>query len=186
MNILVIDFEATCSNDSTISEAEMEIIEIGACFANEDGQIIDTFQSFIRPITNPTLTAFCQELTGIGQSDVDLAQTFSEEAPRFAQFVGQHSAQTAMWVSWGNYDKQQLERECARANIAAFVTMEHCDAKKEFAKRQQIGKRVGMRKALELVGLPPPRQHHRALEDAINIAQLLPWTIGDRRFRTNI
>lgn len=70
-NILVIDLEATCSNDGSISGSNMEIIEIGACWVNPQGKIIDTFQSFVRPVVNIILTPFCTQLTTIKQDQVD-------------------------------------------------------------------------------------------------------------------
>ncbi|WP_438393635.1 DNA polymerase III [Caballeronia sp. DA-9] len=37
-----------------------------------------------------------------------------------------------------------------------------------------------MVKACEPVGLTLAGTHHRALDDALNIARLLPWAFGDR------
>lgn len=41
--ILVVDLEATCSDDGTIPPEEMEIIEMGACWATERGVVLDGF-----------------------------------------------------------------------------------------------------------------------------------------------
>jgi inhibitor of KinA sporulation pathway (predicted exonuclease) len=47
--ILVIDLEATCDEGPHFSTEQMEIIEIGAVWANFDGTVIDSFQTFVRP-----------------------------------------------------------------------------------------------------------------------------------------
>ncbi|WP_343056479.1 hypothetical protein [Paraburkholderia ultramafica] len=52
-NILVVDLEATCSDDEAITPENMETIEIGACWVGVDGTVVDRFQSFVRPILNP-------------------------------------------------------------------------------------------------------------------------------------
>lgn len=36
--VLVVDLEATCCDRGSIPDAEMEIIEIGACWAYNDGK----------------------------------------------------------------------------------------------------------------------------------------------------
>jgi len=62
--ILVVDLEATCSDDGSIAPEEMEIIEIGACWATESGVVLQRFQHFVRPLQRPILTPFCKSLTG--------------------------------------------------------------------------------------------------------------------------
>jgi inhibitor of KinA sporulation pathway (predicted exonuclease) len=42
-----------------------------------------------------------------------------------------------------------------------------------------------MAKACELVGLTLAGTHHRALDDALNIARLLPWILGEHSGTTN-
>jgi len=43
---LVVDLEATCSDDGSILPEDMEIIEIGACWATESGVVLQRFQHF--------------------------------------------------------------------------------------------------------------------------------------------
>jgi inhibitor of KinA sporulation pathway (predicted exonuclease) len=62
--LLIIDFEATCSNDNTIKREQMEIIEFAAILTDKINlKIIKEFSEFIRPEINPQLTDFCTELT---------------------------------------------------------------------------------------------------------------------------
>lgn len=69
--VLIIDLEATCDED--LIESEMEIIEIGAVWVTSNGTVLDAFQALVRPITHTQLTPFCQQLTGIKQTEVDRA-----------------------------------------------------------------------------------------------------------------
>jgi len=65
---LIVDLEATCCNDASFPKDEMEIIEIGAVMTlAETLENISEFQTFIRPVRHPQLTAFCKELTSISQ-----------------------------------------------------------------------------------------------------------------------
>jgi inhibitor of KinA sporulation pathway (predicted exonuclease) len=178
--ILVIDLEATCSDDGTIPAEQMETIEIGACWIDQDGAVLDRFQSFVRPIMNPQLTEFCVRLLGIEQEIVDKAPTFEAAAWLLHQFVERYKTEESFWTSWGAYDNKQISRDSARHGITEPIGLQHQNAKRMFAKAQRIGKEVGMAKACELTRLGLEGTHHRALDDALNVARLLPWVLGQR------
>lgn len=172
-NVLVIDLEATCSSDESITGSNMEIIEIGACWVNPEGKILDTFQSFVRPVVNRILTPFCTQLTTITQDEVDAAPTFDQVAPLLQEFAVKYFEENSIWASWGNYDRSQFEHDSARHRVENPVAhLPHANLKKLFAKNRRI-KRVGMMSALQIAGIEHTGEHHRALDDAINISKLL-------------
>ena len=78
--ILVVHLGANCSDDGSISAEEMEIIEIGACWATQDGQVLERFQQLVKPLVRPILTPFCKQLIGIRQEEVDQAPFFSNRS----------------------------------------------------------------------------------------------------------
>ena len=154
------------------------MIEVGAVWATPDGRILAEFQTLVRPVLHPRLTPFCRQLTGITQADVDGAPLFPEVAARLASFAQLHQAEGARWGSWGQYDAKQLARDSARHGIAnPLASFEHINLKRQFAKTRKI-KEVGMARALQMIGLPLDGSHHRGLDDARNIAKLLPFSIG--------
>lgn len=172
--VLVVDLEATCCNEGTIEPGRMEIIEVGAVWSMPSGQVIDQFQSFVRPIERPQLTRFCMELTHIQQAHIDMAPSWSSVAAELARFVQEHQWSGSFWGSWGAYDRRQVERECARHGITdPLARLHHQNLKASFAKARKI-KQVGMSRALQIAGLELDGEHHRALSDALNIAKLLP------------
>lgn len=174
--ILIVDLEATCDDDNSYPLEKMEIIEIGAVITKSDGEIIDQFQLFVKPLLHPNLTVFCKALTGIRQSDVDSALSFKEASIQLQKFVSNYEG-IALWGSWGNYDNKQILIECARHNIAnPLQHLAHENLKASFAKRRKI-RQVGTSKALELTGLIRKGDRHRGLDDAINIAMLLPFCV---------
>jgi inhibitor of KinA sporulation pathway (predicted exonuclease) len=169
--ILVIDLEATCADDGSIGPDAMEIIEVGAVWATENGVVVDSLQRFVRPVERPCLTPFCMALTRIRQAQVDAAAGWPGVAADLGSFARRHRAR--YWGSWGNYDARQIERECLRHGIAhPFAGLAHVNLKGRFAKLRGI-KQVGMATALKIAGLPLEGQHHRALSDARNVARLL-------------
>jgi inhibitor of KinA sporulation pathway (predicted exonuclease) len=177
-NTLVVDLEATCSDD--MATWQMETIEVGAVWVSHDGIVLDMFRALVRPVVNPTLTAFCSNLTGIRQVDVDSAEMFPAVAEALRAFVARHRKPDSMWTSWGAWDHAQLERDSALHGIPSPIDLPHANAKRLFAKARGIGKEVGMAKACELVGRKIEGTHHRALDDALNVAALLHWVFVER------
>ena len=172
--ILVIDLEATCDDGDGLAADDMEVIEIGAVWATADGEVLDSFDALIRPVVHPHLTAFCRQLTGIQQAEVDSADLFPHVAQQLADFAQKHpSAKT--WGSWGKFDAKQLAQDCERHGTPHPLSgLVHVNLKRQFAKARKI-KEVGMARALQMVSLPLDGAHHRGLSDAKNIAKLLPW-----------
>ncbi|MDE1715875.1 3'-5' exonuclease [Chromobacterium amazonense] len=179
--ILIIDLEATCADDGSIAPEQMEIIEVGAVWATPSGEVVDRFQSFVRPVDRPYLTDFCSSLTQIEQADVDHAPCWLAVAKSLSEFATRQVGQC--WGSWGKYDARQIERECARHDVGdPLGRLQHVNLKASFAKRRRI-KQVGMAKALQIVGLPLDGTHHRGLDDALNVARLLPYLWSEENER---
>jgi inhibitor of KinA sporulation pathway (predicted exonuclease) len=173
--MLVIDLEATCDDGDGFQPDYMEIIEIGAACATEEGIVLDTFQVLVRPVVRPQLTEFCRQLTGIQQADIDAAEPFPFAAAALASFAQRHLVSGDTGGSWGQYDFKQLARDCERHGIPdPLAAFQHVNLKRRFAKSRKI-KEVGMAKALQMVGLSLDGAHHRGLDDALNIATLLPY-----------
>lgn len=170
---LVVDLEATCDDQGALPRDESEIIEIGAVLV--DGatlEPLEEFQTFVRPLVHPRLTPFCTQLTTITQDDVARAPTFRFVAPRLAAF-----GKDALFCSWGAYDKNQLERDARRAGIRSPLGPRHLNLKEEFA-RVAGDRQSGNHGALHRVGLTATGTHHRGIDDARNIARLLPYVLG--------
>lgn len=171
---LVVDLEATCDEHHEIPRDETEIIEIGAL--RVDGATlapIEEFNTFVRPVKHPRLTAFCTRLTTISQEDVARAPTFRFVAPKLAAF-----GQGALFCSWGAYDRSQLERDARRCGIRTPLGPRHLNLKEAFARAAGDRSESGTYAALRRVGLTPDGTHHRGIDDARNIARLLPYVLG--------
>lgn len=174
---LVIDLEAT-TDDGGWPITEMEITEIGATLVTRDGRELDSFQRFVRPLRRPLLTPFCRELTHITQANIDAAQTLTEVWPQFERWLGQHQSQLVGWVSWGEYDRRQLEQDWQRLQLtSALSQVPHINLKQRFAKARRLERPLGLNGALQLAGMQFNGQQHRALEDARNTARLLPLSL---------
>ena len=181
---LVIDLEATCCDAGTIPREETEMIEIGAVVARGGSlEIVDEFSTFVRAVRHPRLTAFCMELTSISQEQVDGAPRFAEAIESLVEWTNKRPG--LLFCSWGDYDRNQFIRECRSSGIAYPFGDEHLNLKKRFSERQGLRRRFGMAAALRKAGLPLTGTHHRGIDDARNIARLLPFIVGDETVATD-
>ncbi len=167
--LLCVDLEATCDSDPH-SVPESECVEIGAVMLDlERWEAIAEFNSFIRPVLRPQLTAFCTALTTITQQDVDSAPGYAEVLSAISDFLKPFDDHWA-WCSWGNYDRNQLIQDGARFGLPALLDpCRHFNLKKTFAK-QRKEKMVGLRQATQRLGLEWVGTHHRGIDDARNLA----------------
>lgn len=163
----------------------MEIIEIGAVLVERDTlQAIDEFQTFIKPTKNPILTDFCKQLTSITQKDVDSAPIFPIAITEFKTWLDKYD--NFAFCSWGDYDRHQLEQDCALHQQSFPISAPHFNIKKEFSAAQGLKKRYGMAQALELANLPLTGTHHRGIDDARNMVKLMPFILSKSKIETKI
>ena len=171
--ILIIDLEATCWESKELHPGENEIIEIGAVLIDSSRQIRWSGGFFVRPVLNPVLSDFCTKLTSISQADVDSAPSLAVALERFSEQVKSSLSCTlkdCTFVSWGNYDRNQFEKDCARHDIP-YPFGPHMNLKAEFLKKHNL-KHAGVPSALKTLGLSFEGTHHRGVDDALNIARI--------------
>jgi inhibitor of KinA sporulation pathway (predicted exonuclease) len=174
---LIVDLEATCSNDGSVPRHEMEIIEIGAVLQSaRTFEIESEFQTFVRPVRHPRLTAFCTGLTSITQEQVDAAPAFPEALRSMQEW--RSGFEDALFCSWGDYDRFQLLQDCQNHGVAYPFPSGHLNLKEAFSRALSTGRRFGVDGALRKLGLELEGTHHRALDDARNIARIVRAVAG--------
>jgi inhibitor of KinA sporulation pathway (predicted exonuclease) len=123
----------------------------------------------MRPINEPTLSAFCMGLTGIRQEEIDGAEDFSIVFRKFLKWIGREPYR---FCSWGDFDLKQFKTDCARHQIPfPRQFSDHLNLKHEFARLEGIHP-CGVKRAFALAHLQPAGRAHRALDDTRNIARL--------------
>jgi inhibitor of KinA sporulation pathway (predicted exonuclease) len=173
---LVVDLEATCDNQHRVPKSEMETIEIGAVMVEAVGlETVAEWESFIRPVRHPKLLPFCTDLTTITQAQVDAAPGFVDA---FGKFIGwMREFEDVVWCSWGDYDRNQLRQDCRHHRIE-YSMPDHLNVKTMFSEEMGLKKTKGLGRALRIAKLELLGTHHRGIDDARNIARLLPWAFG--------
>lgn len=171
-NYLIVDLEATCSNDGAVPRQEMEIIEIGAVMqSSRTLEIESEFQTFVGPVRHPDLTKFCTVLTGITQIDVASAPPFREALDAMKRWM--YGFGDSLFCSWGDYDRNQFLQDCEHHRVAYPFRSGHLNLKAEFTRALGRKKKLGIADAVRHLGMDFEGAHHRGLDDARNIARIV-------------
>jgi inhibitor of KinA sporulation pathway (predicted exonuclease) len=174
---VVVDLEATCwdARDPILQSrqrSQTEIIEIGAVLLDgtEPSKVL---QLYVRPRHYPTLSAFCTELTGITQAQVDAAAPFPQAYRAFLEWCGGDG--DLVFAAWGAFDDLLLRKECKRAELPRPRWTPR-NVKAMFAARKG---RMALGLALEAIGRSFEGRAHCGLDDARNVVHLLDWLAQD-------
>jgi len=168
--ILVVDVESTCWEGNPPPGQMSEIIEIGLCVVDVVAlERVVRRSILVRPACS-TVSAYCTQLTTLTQADVDPGVSLAEACRVLAQ---EYQSGQRLFASFGDYDRQQFERNCAAFGIPYPFGPTHLNVKNLAAVAYGWSREVGMSEALVRAGLPLEGTHHRGGDDAWNIAGLL-------------
>src|SRR5206468_5377431 len=137
--------------DGRVPRHEMEVIEVGAVMLNaRTFAFASEFQSLVRPVRHPALTAFCTALTGITQGQVDAAPTFTRAVE--ARKGWAYPFGDALFCSWGDYDRTQFRQGCGYHGVAYPFRSGHRNLKAAFSEAFGLRKKLGVTDALRHLG----------------------------------
>lgn len=168
--IVLIDVEATCWDGAPPAGKETEIIEIGISTLSVATRERLARQSILVRPQRSTVSAYCTQLTTLTPQQVSSGITFQEACTRLKR---EFSTRDRVWASYGDYDRRQFERQCQAEDIAYPFGPGHLNVKTLFALVHALPHEVGMDEALQMLRLPLEGTHHRAGDDAWNIALIL-------------
>lgn len=155
--VIVFDLETTGLKPSL-----EEITEIAAVLVR-DGQIIDTFQTYVNP--HKPIPPEITELTGISDETVANAPELAAALPRFLEFASGR----ALVAHNAGFDMSFLRAACEKLQITAeFTSIDTLEMSRILLPHLSKHKLNILAKELA-VG---PFEHHRASEDAMVLARI--------------
>lgn len=173
---IVLDFEATC--DDPAPPPVQEIIEFPSVLVRlADRAVVDAFESFVRPVHHPMLSAFCTQLTGITQDDVDAAEPFPDALAAHGAWMASHDLtdENALIVTCGDWDlRKMFPAQLAASGLVCPnpIYRRWLNLKVPFKRLVPRG-RPGMAGMLRALDLPLIGRHHRGIDDCHNLARVL-------------
>ena len=181
---LVLDFEATCDSSRLSSPKPQEIIEFPVLAVNAKTLKTErTFHTYVRPTSNPVLTPFCTQLTGITQSQVDGQPTLPEVLRSFHSWLETNGflepSIRFCFVTCGDWDlKTMLPGQCKYFNWPVPEYFSSWMNIKLVFQRLTGVKAKGMPHMLEYFEIPLEGRHHSGIDDSKNIAKILTTLAG--------
>lgn len=168
--IIVVDIEATCwENYKAPAGQENEVIEIGVCLLDVASfQVSEKRSLLVRPI-NSEVSPFCTQLTTLTHDFLLRNGTTYGEACEILE--KDYDSRNRLWASWGSFDYNIMWEQCKRRNVRYPFSKKHANLKRVF--QQNRGNRLGLRVALESLGLTQVGTPHRGDDDAYNVAIVL-------------
>tara|TARA_R110002167_G_scaffold45324_3_gene136228 strand:- start:24597 stop:25079 length:483 start_codon:yes stop_codon:yes gene_type:complete len=138
-----------------------------------DGNAIDEFSQYVQPTKNPTLSAFCTQLTTITQKNIDGAPRFEDA---MAMLDGWVAGRECIWGSWGNFDRSLLLSQQQRVGREfQYTRLPHINLKKAWRRTTKQRQHNDLQSALRFHGVEFEGTPHRAISDARNTARLLRY-----------
>ena len=181
--IIVIDVESTCWQGKPPAGQKSEIIEIGICPVDvASGQKLGKESIFVKP-TRSTVSEFCTKLTSLTQEQVEKGIEFKDACSILEK---KYFTKDRVWASYGDYDRRQFERQCQSRNIRYPYGPTHINVKNLFAVIYALPHEIGMAEAMDLLNLQLEGIHHRAGDDAWNIACILSKLLFQSRNKISI
>lgn len=169
--VLVIDVEATCWDHPAPEGMKSEIIEIGISAIDYKTKEIRLKDTIIVKPEYSTVSKFCNELTTLTDEYLEEhGVSFAEACKRLEK---EFKSRDRVWMSWGEYDRKQFERDCKEKGIRYPFGRTHINAKPLFSFAYGIGTDLGVNQALEHLGMTFDGTPHRGDDDAYNISRIL-------------
>lgn len=175
MNYIVLDLEwnqSAYGKNRELKSLPFEIIEIGAIKLNNDFQIVDQFQSIVRPVIYPQMHYISQEITGFTSSELKTGDKFPKVLKRFMKWCGED---TFRFCTWGPLDLTELQRNMKHYHLPLFPTpVFFYDIQEIFSIVADDGAvRRSLEYAVKYFRLKKEKDFHRALSDAYYTAMIM-------------
>jgi len=173
-----IDLECTCWPDGKLPDGRdqrdvMEIIEIGIVQLDARTLDIEKKESYlIIPVESGLsgITNYCTELTSITQQMIISKGIALEYA--LSRMMSEFKTMKYEFMSWGDFDRMQFEKECLRKNLQYPFSKTHTNFKYWFSLLTNQNVQRNIKGALDFLGLQFEGSPHRGVDDAYNIARL--------------
>lgn len=183
MNYIVLDLEFNQSfpfksgkKVEPNPECPFEIIQIGAVKLNESFEQVDTFDAMIRPQIYPRLHPFVEKITGIRAEMLTDKPDFKNAYEGFLAFIGN---EPAILCTWGGDDIKSLYRNILFYDLdAEAMTNQYLNVQPFAAEylNHEAGKAIGLKNAVEALGIPEGESFHDALNDAVYTSKIFAIT----------
>lgn len=179
---IVLDLEFTPVDKAyKANDFQYEIIQIGAVRMSNDGDIVDTFSTYVSPEYSSSVSRKVRQLTGITNSDLMNKDCLSDALEKFREWVG---GSKTRYVAWSGSDLKQFDQETRFKGIDfSEGNCRWLDLQKVYPKFMKVGngRLMSLHTAADWYGVTISDELlHGALYDALITAELMKYLVtGD-------
>ena len=172
-NYIIMDLE--WNQGSALTEnpnIPFEVIEIGAVKLDENRNIVDTFDSLIRPQVYKKMNAMTQKVIHMEMKDLQNAEIFPHVFRKFMKWCGDDY----IFCTWGNLDLTELQTNMRYYGLEPFSDgpLKYLDLQKLFSIVYSDGRtRRALETAVECMQIEKKETFHHADGDAWYTAQIM-------------
>lgn len=183
--INVVDLECTCWENGILPDGRnqrdvMEMIEIGIVQLDARTLEIENKESYlIIPVEYGLsgITDYCTNLTGITQQKI-VSEGLSLDYA-IARMMSDFKTAKYEWMSWGDFDRTQIENECKRKRLPYPFSKTHTNFKYWFSLLTNQNVQRNVDNALKTLGLEFEGSPHRGVDDAYNVARMYKYIMKE-------
>ncbi len=179
MSYIVLDLEFNQAYDFEknktillIPSCRFEIIQIGAVKLDDNFNIIDKINLYIRPNLYKEIHPYVKDITGLCEEFLQDKPFFKDAYIDFEKFLG---TEEHIFCVWGNGDLKALYRNLSYYNmLKSDLILKYIDVQNLATKflKYSKGGCIGLKTAIELLELPIKEDFHDALNDALYTAEI--------------
>ncbi|MCL2702452.1 MAG: exonuclease domain-containing protein [Defluviitaleaceae bacterium] len=171
-----------------------EIIQMGVVVMDDKLNIKLRRETLVRPQIYKRLHPYVERITGISKDDLRQAPAFPDA---FEDFFGFAFGKRAVFCTWGNDDIKELYRNILYYDLnhkrltRRFLNVQklygsynaaiHGEKAENGEAEQPSRQQIGLRNAIEGLGIPMERPFHTALSDAEYTAEVLARVLADKK-----
>ena len=179
MSYIVLDLEFNQAYDFEknktillIPSCRFEIIQIGAVKLDDNFNVIDKINLYIKPNLYKQMHPYVEKITGITADFLEDKPLFKDAYIDFEKFLGDEEH---IFCVWGSGDLKALYRNLSYYDILkSDLILKYVDVQNLTTKHLKYSKGgcIGLKKAIELLELPIKEDFHDALNDAMYTAEI--------------
>lgn len=173
MNYIVFDLEFNMffkfkEGDYANPGLKSEIIQIGAVKLNHRLELIDEYNSLIRPVIYKRINPYVKKKTNISTKTVAQGISFTEAISTFSTWAGKDSA----LCSWGHDDILGLRENCLFFGFHNLSFDKYINIQQLYMKREGLSKQPSLESAVEGLEIQITSPFHDALSDALYTSKI--------------
>ena len=184
-HLICLDLEYTCwensiQDDWPDPQFPAEILQVGmAVFDLIQGQCLNNFSTYVRPVLNPRMSDYCVNLLQISQNIIDDSPALPQVINKISSFLSDYGDDSTLVCAFGPDCKRFLDDATRHHRESPFRSFACQNLQQEAAKVMGMADKWPEREHIKQhFQLPPSANRHDALDDALDVKVLFDALMG--------